>query len=37
MGGPNIPAYTLEKLQSTKILIVLDDFREFEQLQYLVG
>ncbi|ESR55455.1 hypothetical protein CICLE_v10024552mg, partial [Citrus x clementina] len=31
MGGPNIPAYTLEKLQSTKILIILDDGSEKDE------
>ncbi|XP_024043074.1 disease resistance-like protein DSC1 [Citrus clementina] len=37
MGGPNIPAYTLERLQRTKVFIVLDDVSEFEQLKYFVG
>ncbi|KAH9726997.1 ADP-ribosyl cyclase/cyclic ADP-ribose hydrolase [Citrus sinensis] len=37
MGGPNIPAYTLERLRRTKVFIVLDDVSEFEQLKYFVG
>ncbi|KAH9783050.1 Disease resistance-like protein DSC1 [Citrus sinensis] len=36
-GGPNIPAYALERLRRTKVFMVLDDVSEFEQLKYLVG
>ncbi|XP_030497361.2 disease resistance protein RPV1 isoform X1 [Cannabis sativa] len=37
LGAPSLPDYIIDRLRSTKVLIVLDDLSNSKQLEYLIG